>query len=547
MNRKAKAGILAVASGLLAVTMAGAITPSYAFAATTNAATASSTASSANVHSTVADRVQDFPNFPMGGPWVAAALDSQGNAYFSTLGSHQNIVYQVTPTGARQGYYLNSTLPIDGIRGVTVAPDGTVYVIVQLANPDHSTTEWLFTKAPGGNAFGQTTALYNDTYTNVPFHSTAYDPVNGAIAFTLGNSVKAYVPGTAGIITLAGNGNAGFSGDGGAATAATLNSPDGIAFDNQGNLYIADTANNRIRQVTPSGTITTIGGNGAQGYSGDGGVGTDASLNQPQGVATDSAGNVYIADTGNDRIRLLDNYRTITTVIGSGIDDPLTAGSPATQANLHSPQWVAVSGTGTIAFNSLPNSYSTTQEAYQAEPLSQLRLTTNPLPASISGAGTSGFWHRRGDAPGANANFNVNGMIMNPSADGTSYVSGPVTFVNQAPGGSPVTITAQSVSYTVTNPIEFSNLLLLNNVTFTHVVNGVTYSSTIPNLSVAYERGYGLSYVGTTPPNPMPWGDLVIPDLHDGNGALAPDNATVAGAWIMQIGLTVQPIYSPRS
>lgn len=136
-------------------------------------------------------------------------------------------------------------------------------------------------------------------------------------------------------------------------------------------------------------------------------------------------------------------------------------------------------------------------------------------------------------------------MSLVPNADGTSYTAaGPITLVTQSANGSPVTITAQSATYTVTNPIEFSNLLLLNNVTFSHTVDGVTYTSSIPNLSFAYETGYGTSYIATTPLVPMPWGDLVIPNLTDANGTVAPDNANVAGAWIMQIGLTIKPVYS---
>ncbi len=106
------------------------------------------------------------------------------------------------------------------------------------------------------------------------------------------------------ITTVAGNGTQGFSGDNGPATSAQLYIPGGVAVDSAGNLYIADTYNNRIRKVS-NGVITTVAGNGTVGFGGDNGPATSAQLNTPVAVAVDSAGNLYIADTNNNRIRLL--------------------------------------------------------------------------------------------------------------------------------------------------------------------------------------------------------------------------------------------------
>jgi len=110
--------------------------------------------------------------------------------------------------------------------------------------------------------------------------------------------------GTNGIITtVAGNGTAGYSGDGGAATIAELSNPYSVAVDASGNLFIADESNQRIREVGTNGFITTVAGNGTPGYSGDGGAATNAELRSPWGVAVDASGNLFIADTDNQRIR----------------------------------------------------------------------------------------------------------------------------------------------------------------------------------------------------------------------------------------------------
>ena len=140
------------------------------------------------------------------------------------------------------------------------------------------------------------------------------------------------------INTIAGNGTAGFSGDGGPATSAQLNLPLGVVEDSAGNTYIADSGNNRIRKIDSAGVITTIAGNGTAGYSGDGGPATSAMLNFPYRVAVDSAGNVYIADTFNHSIRKVNTSGIITTVAGSGTRGYSGDAGPATSASLWSPR-----------------------------------------------------------------------------------------------------------------------------------------------------------------------------------------------------------------
>ena len=150
------------------------------------------------------------------------------------------------------------------------------------------------------------------------------------------------------ITTVAGTGDEGFSGDGGPATSARLNRPWAIALDGAGNLYITDLRNIRIRKVDTSGTITTVAGTGEEGFSGDGGPATSAQLFGPRGVALDGAGNLYIADTGNIRIRKVDTAGTITTVAGTGVFGFSGDGGPATSAQLNGDRGIALDGAGNL-------------------------------------------------------------------------------------------------------------------------------------------------------------------------------------------------------
>ena len=148
------------------------------------------------------------------------------------------------------------------------------------------------------------------------------------------------------ITTVAGNGTAGDTGDGGPATDAELNGPRGVTEDIYGNLYIAEYYGQRIRKVTPSGTITTLAGTGVKGYSGDGGPATSAELNGPYRVTVDLAGNVYIPDAGNSRVRKVSPDGIITTIAGNGNLGSGGDGGPATSATLNFPEAVAFDSAG---------------------------------------------------------------------------------------------------------------------------------------------------------------------------------------------------------
>ena len=185
------------------------------------------------------------------------------------------------------------------------------------------------------------------------------------------------------ISTIAGNGTPGFSGDGAGAANAQLYSPVGVAVDGAGNVYIDDFANRRIRKVTPGGIISTVAGNGTLAYSGgDGGLATNSGLGNPQGVAVDSAGNIYIADTLGSRIRKVSAAGIISEVAGCALNSSCTYllgdGGPAISATLYDPWGVAPDAAGNL---------------YIADTgINRIRkVTPGGIISTVAGNGMSGF------------------------------------------------------------------------------------------------------------------------------------------------------------
>ena len=195
---------------------------------------------------------------------------------------------------------------------------------------------------------------------------------------------------TAGIIsTIAGNGTGGFSGDGGQATAAALNWASSLFMDTIGNLFIADEGNNRIRMVNTNGIITTIAGNGTAGYNGDGGQATAAELHNPFGVFLDAAGSLYISDAVNNCIRKVNTAGIITTIAGTGTAGYSGDGGQATNAGLSTPAGnIAIDATGNMY---IPDSYN-----------HRIRMiNTSGIISTIAGTGTQGFSGDCGQATAA--------------------------------------------------------------------------------------------------------------------------------------------------
>jgi serine/threonine protein kinase, bacterial len=162
------------------------------------------------------------------------------------------------------------------------------------------------------------------------------------------NNVISRVDTKGNINTYAGTGASGYSGDGGKATQAKLKVPAGLTIDRKGDLYIADRDNHRVRKVDTQGNITTVAGTGIAGFSGDGGKATDAQLNLPSGVAVDREGNLYISDRSNDRIRVVSNKGIITTFAGTGVDGFKGDLGSAKKAQISKPFGLAIDKKGNL-------------------------------------------------------------------------------------------------------------------------------------------------------------------------------------------------------
>jgi len=181
-------------------------------------------------------------------------------------------------------------------------------------------------------------------------HGTALDRHGNIYIADLKNDRIRRVDASTGIITtVVGNGEHGYSGDGGLATDAMLASPIAVYATADGDLYIADHRNSRIRKVNAAtGIITTVAGTGEQGFHGDGGPATQAAIALPRDVALDAEGSLYIADGANNRIRKVDPDGTITTVAGTGRADYTGDGGPAHMANLSMPYSIALDREGNL-------------------------------------------------------------------------------------------------------------------------------------------------------------------------------------------------------
>jgi len=244
-----------------------------------------------------------------------------------------------------------------GAEGVARDLSGNLYVADFQSNRVRKVTPQGIISTVAGNgiqAFSGDGGLATLASLNEPVGVTVDNFGNLYIGDAGNNRVRRVTP--QGVIsTVAGNGLGSSSGDGGPAASASINSPHGVATDASGNLYVAEDAGARIRKVTPQGIISTVAGNGVQGFSGDGGSATSASLLDPIDVTVDSSGNLYIADGFGSRVRKVTAQGVISTVAGDGIAGFSGDGGLATTAELHYPNGVAIDATGNLYISEATN------------------------------------------------------------------------------------------------------------------------------------------------------------------------------------------------
>jgi uncharacterized protein (TIGR03437 family) len=244
----------------------------------------------------------------------------------------------------------------------------------------------------------------------------------GNIYFLDTSSPRVRKVSTAGIInTAAGNGTLGFGniGDGGPATSAGLNPSalpffQGVALDNAGNLYIADGGNHRVRKVNSSGIISTFAGNGSLGSSGDGGPAANAGIVLPSGLVSDSAGNLYIGDVGGARIRKVAANGNISTIVGTGTPGFSGDGGPAVSAQTFGPQGLALDAQGNLYFSE-----------FGSAPRVR-KVDTNGIITTVAGNGSPGFSGDGGPAINAQLGASVAGVVIDGA--GNLYIADIANF-----------------------------------------------------------------------------------------------------------------------
>lgn len=344
---------------------------------------------------------------------ASVAIDPQGNVYFvdlynarireiSTSGAVTTVagngaIYYSGDGGAAQNAIMNGPLSVAyGAQGVYIAD--TANQRIRLAGRDGTISTAAGNGSPGFGGDGSTASGAQLFYPG----GVAVDASGFLYIADTGNQrVRKVVNGT--INTVAGSGTAGYAGDGASALQAQLNQPSGLAVDSAGDIFIADFGNQVVREVLPNGTITTVAGNATPGYSGDGGKATLAQLNGPIGLALDSAGNLYIADSLNHVVRVVSPSGTINTYAGNGGLGYSGDGGLAINAQLSTPSGLAIDPTDVL---------------YISDPGDSVVRIVTPtgVIATIGGNALPGY---AGDGGAANqAEFNAQaGIALDPLGD----------------------------------------------------------------------------------------------------------------------------------
>jgi sugar lactone lactonase YvrE len=322
------------------------------------------------------------------------AYDATGNLYIADSLNH--VIRKVTPAGVVsivagtgvEGFSGDgsaaTSAQLDTPKGVAVDTNGNLYIADSRNNRIRKVTGTTITTVAGTGVVGSAI-----TQLALPSGIAVDATGNLYIADTNNNRIVKITGSTPAV--FAGTGQEGYTGDGAAATSAQLDTPTGVAVDSAGNVYIADRHNQAVRRVA-SGTITTIAGTGASfagSYSGDGGSATAAALAKPTSVAVDAAGNIYVADTNNQRVRLIANS-TISTLAGTGQQGYAGDGAAPASAILNAPQGAAVDATGNLSIaDTLNQRIRSTAPGVVLFPSTGVGATSAPQNINLGNSGTA--------------------------------------------------------------------------------------------------------------------------------------------------------------
>jgi sugar lactone lactonase YvrE len=469
----------------------------------------------------------------------AIAYDTQGNLYIADAGSHvvrelsaAGIVTVVAGDGV-QGFAGDNgtatTAELDSPTGLAVDGAGNLYLadshnqrIRRVAAATGLITTIAGTGAAGfAGDGGPATAARLDLPTALAVDTSG----NVYVADTRNHRIRRIAGATGTITTVAGTGVQGFAGDGGLATAAFIDSPNGLAVDGAGNLYLADTHNGRVREVSATtGIISTVAGvGGAQAFAGDGGAATAASMAMPRGITVDAAGNVYVADSANHRVRRISATGTITTVAGDGTQAFAGDGAPAIAASLDTPRAVAMSGAGLLTLADTGNQRARQLDALPAPDIHTLPQVTGSIAATVSLNGPATVTYGSGT---------VTAVVAS-----SALATGTVTFLDMNGGG--MVLGSASLSGTGSASLNIATLAAGSHSVIANYSGDATHGSAqSPALGMTVTP---LTLTATANPVSIAYGQPVPALSGVLTGVLAQDAGKVAGTFASNAG-TSSPV-----